>query len=419
MKKLTKALIPVAVAAALTACAPEKEAPQPMSPPPGVASLNPAAKTFLPATLAQIFTEIAPEIENLDHGFYEITNPEDFSDKDIEHAGKLKDGLKTVFPQNRMRNLMRFSDEYFDSVIDQVSIYVARACECHPVGYKGFFSNSDEHVQIVVSTAKEGMGPQDAEYINALNDVMTLLHEVGHRLGLGERLAQYFAEKVMGLEVTSPIVQKYNTMYDRELEQRMGEREFWKMAFSTEAKYEQAWNKYMKDIMPYREFLDVLSVVDMLNGRQFVQNEHDSHPVLQLFPEEENIRMYDIRNFHALFQDYTNINGGLFKEGLRELFSEYAEKMHTIAETESIDTDRAILDGYRPPNTGDVGIMDIVEYLSDTMPPAYKMGILLCMLIFAGQLPLETLKKMSGKKEKYINFSRNGIRVIEKDNKSQ
>lgn len=90
--------------------------------------------------------------------------------------------------------------------------------------------------------------------------VFVTLHELGHALGLGESLADLFAESVMGMdgpvreytrfEMLDVAVMDSNLAYDstfdrsllRRLERQGRGGEFWEAAFHSEARYQELWD---------------------------------------------------------------------------------------------------------------------------------------------------------------------------------
>ena len=83
----------------------------------------------------------------------------------------------------------------------------------------------------------------------------TTLHELAHALGLGETLADLFAEKFMGIDSRGRADYNlaYNSTLDRLLLERAGAVRFWEAAYSSNADFGALWDEYFGDIISHDE----------------------------------------------------------------------------------------------------------------------------------------------------------------------
>ena len=89
------------------------------------------------------------------------------------------------------------------------------------------------------------------------------LHELGHALGLGESLADLFAETYLGANgsIRNTANLEYNSTFDRLLLERTGEIVFWHTAFKSNDAYARLWNEHFSHLINHRELEMVKGVV--------------------------------------------------------------------------------------------------------------------------------------------------------------
>jgi len=139
---------------------------------------------------------------------------------------------------------MPFSPVFVEDVLDSVYFYFAnRRLGQQCIGRIN--NNLPDVTQIWIAT-----GRTTAECF-----ARTVLHEIGHALGLGEATADLFMEMFMGFDETRRTTHNltYNSTFDRLLHDAVGATKFWEAAFHSNSAYGNLWNQTFGNIITHAE----------------------------------------------------------------------------------------------------------------------------------------------------------------------
>jgi len=145
----------------------------------------------------------------------------------------------------------------------------------------------------------------------------TIIHEMGHALGLGETLADLKAELFMSQARSSR--QNYNLVYnstfDRMLLSAVGTNRFWTAAYHSNAAYGELWDAEFGDIITHRELEVVRGVVLVSASDKRLRNAFETSANRTL--EQASVLIHDY---------FVSLNNGYLSPELRqELFGRLRE----------------------------------------------------------------------------------------------
>ena len=152
--------------------------------------------------------------------------------------------LSRGFQTDSISRTMPFNSDFLNTVLENTYFYLARPNNLSNY-YMGTYTNWGATSYIFVSV--RGTAPEDFTFVT--------LHELGHALGLGETLADLFAEEFMGIEGSVRLEENlaYNSTFDRLLLNRTGPIRFWDAAFRCNSAFEALWDENFSSFITHRE----------------------------------------------------------------------------------------------------------------------------------------------------------------------
>jgi len=191
----------------------------------------------------------------------------------------LSDWFKEVFKQgfyeDDLSRSMPFSIEFLEQIFLDVPVYIAWWSGGAPGLALPYLERGDIFIGITGSDAAR-----------RLEFVFLAFHEMAHALGLGESLADLFAEEFLGLPyataesglnnvssvlggavISSNQIRGrfyYSSTFDRVLLRKLEAQgradEFWFAAFHSNAEYARLWDRYMSEYMTFNEMQNARAV---------------------------------------------------------------------------------------------------------------------------------------------------------------
>jgi len=122
----------------------------------------------------------------------------------------------------------------------------------------------------------------------------TIIHEMGHALGLGETLADLKAESFIGHTSSSRKSSNlaYNSTFDRMLLSAVGRNRFWAAAYHSNAAYGELWDGVFGDIITHNELEIVRGVVLVSTADNRLRSVFESSGSFTLEQASERIHDY-------------------------------------------------------------------------------------------------------------------------------
>jgi hypothetical protein len=177
---------------------------------------------------------------------------------------RLNDSTRQSISQGFSRDSVQlpFNRAYIDEILGNIYFYFAQIPESRPTGYSGKYVTAWDKSYVFTQVHDTIQYQHDIVWIDGIEKSFTntLLHELGHAMGLGEPLADLFAEEYLRLNysVQGPNANDYlpisgsgSMAYDstfdrsllRQLERQGRGYELWEAAFHSNAKYQQLWDE--------------------------------------------------------------------------------------------------------------------------------------------------------------------------------
>jgi len=186
-----------------------------------------------------------------------------------------KDIFRQGFEEDRLSQIMPFNLEFLEQILLDVHVYLARPHGGQPDG--GLVWHNHGRSDMFISI---GGTHRDFAFLG--------LHEMAHALGLGESLADLFAEEFMGLPYSVRSLNNrnissvfggvrvfsqvgglyYNSNFDRALlrilEQQGRADVFWSAIFHSNEEYAKLWGQYMQGYIAFDDLQTVRAVYAVL-----------------------------------------------------------------------------------------------------------------------------------------------------------
>jgi hypothetical protein len=170
-------------------------------------------------------------------------------------SDKARQAISQGFGKDTLR--LPFSQTYLDMLLSNMLFYFALAPE---INYSGQYVTAGNE-SFVFSKVSERQTQREHPDWAQRTFIQTLLHELGHAMGLGETLTDLFTETIMGFEysIRGPNAFDYQNYqgnggfaYDstfdrtllRALEAQGRGHELWEAAFHSNAAYEALWDEH-------------------------------------------------------------------------------------------------------------------------------------------------------------------------------
>lgn len=171
-------------------------------------------------------------------------------------SDSLRETLVKAWANESIATVMPFNQAWFEEILSGVEFYFWRG-EASPTGQ---YRSSPVKSQISLRIDWQNV------FVYHL-----VAHELGHALGLGEALADLFAEELLGscLEEITSFTLGWDGSYDhsldryllRTMENQGRGNEFWEAAFHSNSEYGRLWYRYMTNNIIFTD-LELVSVLD-------------------------------------------------------------------------------------------------------------------------------------------------------------
>jgi len=153
--------------------------------------------------------------------------------------------LTQGFLQDSFLQTKPFNAAFIDEVLQNVYFCFARRHDNQQL-FTGFYTSAPNS-----QSSKIWVNPSR----NSLCFAHTVIHELGHALGLGETLSDLKAELFIGQTSSNRHNSDlaYNATFDRMLLSSVGADKFWTAAYYSNAAYGQLWDEVFGDIITHKE----------------------------------------------------------------------------------------------------------------------------------------------------------------------
>lgn len=149
--------------------------------------------------------------------------------------------LQSGFASDDIRHLFPFSTEYFNKMTEIPEYFFWQHSRSDPISGAAIGTRRRDRRRIVMSFMEQSCG---------LKETRTIIHELGHIMGLGHPLAELFADVMTNTESQYTALE-YCTKMDKLLMDLAGLVEFWKAAFWSNDAYGRLWDRHFGDWIPY------------------------------------------------------------------------------------------------------------------------------------------------------------------------
>lgn len=162
-----------------------------------------------------------------------------------EASVAFREVISQGFREDSLMQTKPFSPEFLDQVLSNVYFYFAAGLT---EGQKdvGRYNASLGHASHIWSAS----GRQTEACF-----ARTIIHELGHALGLGEALADLKMEMFMGFDksIRASHSLAYNSTFDRALLEEVGANRFWAAAYHSNEAYAALWDEVFGNIITHGE----------------------------------------------------------------------------------------------------------------------------------------------------------------------
>jgi len=145
---------------------------------------------------------------------------------------------------------MPFSSEHVERLVGELTYYFAGPSkEGIELKTVGFFDPINNNIFASTDSGKEKFP-------------ITIMHEIGHKLGLGESLTELFAEEIAGTQeprTDAGFNWVYNCDFERQLLKKVGSQKFWRAAFTSNKEFGKLWDENIK-VISYDELMTMRAI---------------------------------------------------------------------------------------------------------------------------------------------------------------